>query len=358
MCPVMVTAFVVVCAILLSGDSGVSVSDLLRAVADRESVISDASYHVTLRARTYDEGGAELGGADYDVTVVADGAGRYRLEGTKTDLRADPRLGRVLTKIVQTFDGSIQKGASGTDALTHGWIASGATPSSLPVEPREFTTNFQWKRVSEFLRESRRLSAGDPLIVGRADFEGRPTLVVETATVEAGGQSWKQQFHIDAEHGFSVVRKASLFRDTDSDEWMANYVCELTEPIEVAPTIWLPQHGVTRLYQKFDGKPRYLESEVDARIDGWLLNTGVSDTTFEFAFPPNVFVTDKQTGKSYLTGLVSDPLLAAQTADARRLASRRFGSVTVLLVAVLVAIVALSVIRVRAGRAKGPVSNG
>ncbi|HUZ91091.1 MAG TPA: hypothetical protein VMU78_04215 [Methylocella sp.] len=340
---------VVVVLVLSQPHADVSARDVLRGIADREAGIMNFSFHVDMDIWSEGEDLRGTPGLRFEGTLVAGTGGRYRLEGSDRRQGRGPGEPSVLERLIQVYDGQTQRYAVGQGELTHGSITGMPSPYALHVEPALFTTEFQQVPVSKFLRHRAEKYNHETVIAGRKDFDGRSVLVVETFPIEAGGKFWKQQLYVDDERAFSVVRKAGMLKDATADEWGANYVCELTDNIEAAPGIWVPRHATSTLYQKHAGKPSHVFSHTVARIDDWVVNSQLSESTFDFDFPPNVFVEDELTGKKYTTGLVNDPLVAARSAEAMRLASKRNTWVAVLLGIGLFLILLLGV---RAARAR------
>jgi predicted amidohydrolase len=223
---------------------------------------------------------------------VADSRGRswYDAVGEQVNVGPKPNEVRLYRGRWQaTFDGKVARSLTGDDQGA--WHAAGLDdhPSWHGVHPHEFTTHYFGKPVSQLLREK------GAAVVGPAEWDGRPVVLVETVPV-VREQAWRYRFWIDPERR-TVVRRAALVRHGEGQPWQEYTRIEGRDYQEAAPGIWLPGRVVYEsLDVRRDGGPAGLSWRFDGRNQDWKVNGEVPAEAFQLRFPEGVPVTDRRQG--------------------------------------------------------------
>ena len=153
------------------------------------------------------------------------------------------------------------------------------------TDPREFTTQYQSKKVADIIR-----SRG-ARIVERIEWDKRPVVVVETTAI---GDEQKRcyRFWIDPERNV-VVRRAILVRYKTDQPWQEYSRIEGHDYQEIATGIWLPMNVK---YESVDVTPELTPEKLSWSYEGknrdWHVNQELPAETFELPFPDGVRVND------------------------------------------------------------------
>lgn len=308
--------------VLITADLAVAkidAADVLSGIADREAAVATFSVRLDLASSSYAESGKQSGAFRWSGIVLGDNFGRYRADGQRRNADAAP------LHQIQVFDGRARRAAWGQGALSNGREGAGRFPMSVPLNPAELVTEFNGEPTSKYVASWKE---GFALLPNVQWAEGagvtREVLVLETAAhVGIDGESRKAQFYVDSDRGFAVVRKAMLVLNRADQAWLVNSELLLKENTEVEPGIWLPRVLERTLYYIFDNGQTHVATRITGGADEWSINGQFSPSTFVFNFPKGVAVNDETTGTLYIAGSVTDPLIAAQVEEGRRLLSAR-----------------------------------
>ena len=227
---------------------------------------------------------------EFVTKFVVDNTGRSWQEcfGERVDSRPN-RVEVLKGHWLGSFDGKVAKSLSASE---DGKFDSGRMdnyPSYRGVFPLEFTTHYFQKPVSAILKKS------GAVLVGEAEWEGRPVTLVETPPVNRTGDitaRGKYQFLIDPTRDWIVVRRSTWIQYGADQEWQEYTHVESSEHKEIRPGIWLPMRvKYESLNVTKSGNPELLWS-FDGRNEDWKVNQNLPESQFNITFPPGVVVTD------------------------------------------------------------------
>jgi hypothetical protein len=308
--------------------------DVLDGIADHEATVTSFSVRFDIESASFTEAG-QTGSCVWHDTVLCDRIGRYRIEGERLMNAAVPR------RDVQVFDGQVRREAFGEQGtLSIGMTGSRATPFFLPINPFEIIWQFQeGAATSAYLEKRNATLVGEIPWEDRAG-EKRSVWAIETRAVDGkDGITRKAQVYVDHERGFVVVRKAMLAHRSDAIEWVTNWSIELRDHAEAASGVWVPTTIEFINYYIFHDNRTSPAQTVRCRATQWSINPQLDQATFAFSFPKGVAVNDEATGKMYVAGTVTDPLIATQVDEARQLVNKQGPWLVVVAVIVPAAIV-------------------
>ena len=115
--------------------------------------------------------------------------------------------------------------------------------------------------------------------IGQQTWDGRNVKVVETVPAVRDAE-WKNEFWVDPERNFTVVRRRNLMRWRGQDEWTAIYEVDSTKHSQVAPGIWLPGQVRTQNHQ-------LVATGVNSE---WTVNEPIPESRFHLEFPDGIRV--------------------------------------------------------------------
>lgn len=332
----MPTLSIIATVLSLASQSAPPASDVLLGIADREDSVTSFSVHLDIESTSYSDAG-QTGSCVWHDMLVCDRNGRYRIEGERVGNGSAPR------RDVQAFDGQTRREAFGErGTLAIGMVGQRPTPFFLPINPFEIVWQFQGGAATSDYLEKRTVA-----VVGEASWEDRPgekrsVWVLETPPVDGkNGITRKSQVYVDHERGFAVVQRAMLARRLGAAEWVINWSTEFRNHVEIAPGVWLPTTIDDMNYYVFPDNRTSPAQIVKCRATEWSLNPQLDQATFAFNFPKGVAVNDEATGKMFVAGTVTDPLIAAQVDEARRLVNNQGPGLIVVAVILPAAIVLL-----------------
>lgn len=306
--------------------------DVIAAIADREEAIKAFSVRLDIDSVSSFAGTQK---SDFRVTVIADDLGRYRIEGERQPSGAAPE------RIVQVFDGRLRSDAwGGGDMLTHGLRGSNAN-YLIPLLPFALCWDFYTERTSEYLEKWKAATLREE---HWTDGPGEPREVwaIETTpVVNASGVTRKSEVYIDHARGCVIVRKIKWYRSAGATDWVKNWSFEAREHREAAPGVWVPSAVEENLWFVSADNRVSPATQIKCRASDWSINPSINDDIFSFAFPAGVTVTDETTDKTYLSGAITDPAVAAQVEAGKKLLGQRrwswLGTTGVLAAAVIAA---------------------
>ncbi len=153
------------------------------------------------------------------------------------------------------------------------------------IDPREFTTHFRGRVVSDIVRQP------GSRIAGRTTRNGRAVVVVETAPF-GPAEPRRHRFWIDPERRI-VVRRALEIHFTEGQPWQEYIRLEGRDHREVSPGIWLPTritHECVRVTPEL--RPEELHWRYEGTNRDWRVNRELPADTFELNFPAGIEVVD------------------------------------------------------------------
>lgn len=245
--------------------------------------------------------------------TVIDGEGRMRVETTGQQINIEPD-----GKSARAYNGRWMTVFQNGEARSLTWYESNPPSASIDdfpsmhgIHPREFTTHFQSKAVSNILRTSA------AVVAERTIWDDRPVTVAQTTPVQNASDSRRYRFWIDTERDV-VVRRAIAIRYAEGQPWQEYARIETHDYQEIAPGIWLPRKvkyeslEVTR-----ELSPEKLSWSYEGTNRDWKVNSELPADTFELIFPEGTIVNDHRSP-------VSDDRAAA--ADMKSLQEREMDS--------------------------------
>jgi hypothetical protein len=320
--------------------AGPTLTDLRQGVLDREAAIHSftLSCHLDSIVRSPD-GHLNLDGSeDIEVSAEVTGRLRYASSGTVHDA-----AGQRSEQVLGAFNGSEARSMQtrGSKTFRVGQIDPQRFGVSFRVDPLEFTTQYFGNPISfELLKP-------DTVCLGEDVWDGHPVQVVEVQhePPEKGADYCKSRFWIDPSRGFAVVKRATLARRSPDEKWAEYYRAEGFDHSEVQPGLWVPMrvHLETVNVQDKNVEQGMILLSYKIQIKRWELNPPLGDSTFTFAFANGVHITDRISGRSFTTKIVSDQGLADQLAMDEVDGRRSIGRVRWILLCVNAALVLILV---------------
>jgi len=154
------------------------------------------------------------------------------------------------------------------------------------VDPREFTTHFQHRSVTEILR------VPGATISERTEWDGRPVIIVESVIRQNRSDKRRYRFWIDTERKI-VVRRAITIQYAEGQPWQEYARIEGREHREIAVGIWLPTKvKYESLDVKADVAPVKLAWSYEGVNRDLKVNELLANDTFDLEFPAGVQVND------------------------------------------------------------------
>lgn len=158
------------------------------------------------------------------------------------------------------------------------------------VDPREFTTHYSRKPVTQVLTQR------GGTLVKRDKWDRRPVVVVDTTPVK-NKASYKIRFWIDPERKI-VVRRAMLIRFKPGQRFQEYTRIESRDHAQVAPGIWLPGRiKYESVSVTAELKPEKLSWSYEGKNTDWKVNQKLPADTFKLKFPENIRVNDHRAKK-------------------------------------------------------------
>jgi hypothetical protein len=212
----------------------------------------------------------------------------------ETVARTDQGIAVHRSHIRRTFDGTVERTMTG-DAdpqyrLDGGWQLGeidNAPPVWDGIFPFEFTTESGGQPISKVLAEF------PPVLAGRAEWQGRPIVILETRPTVNGGAAFKARFEIDPGRGVVVRRATQLQHEPGRSPWKDLERTETFDHKEIAPGIWLPTRFTLEVISLGrGGEPDELMHRFEGRNANWNVNQNPPASRFELTFPAGVQVID------------------------------------------------------------------
>ncbi len=212
--------------------------------------------------------------------VMRDGRGRMTAKYMKANVRFDGSKIEKQEEYVSAFNGSsgqflsIVKTPAGVvvqrnQRPTEKFMATAPTPFDL-------TTQQFGKLISTLVTEN------DGKIIGNKEWEKRSVVVVEVSPVVVRDDYlYKQQFWIDTERNYLVVRTQSYVQRGKGMPWGLHYQIDRKQHQEVTPGVWLPKvidiwnYHVTAEGQDFLTNREHIEAS------DWSVNDVLNSSRFE-----------------------------------------------------------------------------
>lgn len=159
-------------------------------------------------------------------------------------------------------------------------------PSWHGVNPLEYTIRYNNEPVTKTLKER------PPIFAGRAEWDGRPVVLLDTPTT-INGAAYKIRFWVDADRRIVVRRALMLQRVPEKSPWQEYSRIESRDHREIVHGIWLPMRFKYESVQPArDGKPEDLSWSYEGVNSEWKVNQDPPASTFCLEFPGDVRVTD------------------------------------------------------------------
>ena len=231
-------------------------------------------------------------------SIIVDREGRCRVQ---IDTQSFRKLGtsiEMTPKVaIGTFDGKVARVMEGQARMSSGAESSLRSEVPLRLDPRNLTTHYFFKPISELL--ARRGAQ----VIGEETWNGNSVIVVETIPFE-GEDRRKFRFFLDPQRGLTVVRRAIAIQYPPYERWMEYSRIEGFDYEQIAPDVWLPGRVV---YESFDptvqhskdGSEPPLSWRWKVNFENWRVNEDYPPETFELKFAPGVLVNDRTTGRSF-----------------------------------------------------------
>jgi beta-lactamase regulating signal transducer with metallopeptidase domain len=209
--------------------------------------------------------------------LTSDGRGRMTANLAKSTIRYDGSKVDKTEEIVSAFDGekgqflTVIKTPEGVTTQRHQRPTS--TFMKVAGSPLDFTTQHLGKPISSLL------SAGK--LIGNEEWEDRPVIVIEAPPVIVRDDYiYKQQFWIDVDRGFTVVRRQSHVQRGKDKPWGLHYQVDATEHREVQPGFWLPSVVEISNYLVGETGQDFQVSHDHIRATEWKLNEELDSSRF------------------------------------------------------------------------------
>jgi hypothetical protein len=305
----MINACLVLLVVLSTSDP--SLSDLQQGVIDREAAIR--GFRATCHIDTFaDDPKTRLNlTASEDVKFSAEITGRLRYESSG-DVK-DQGIAKY-EMVLGSFNGSEARSMRNLGAAQYAAAVVSRERSSVRfrVDPCEFVTSYFHEPISADLK-SRNVT-----IVGRENWDGRPTVVVEVEydPPPNSTDNRKSRFWIDPSRGFAVVRWAALTRiSPPNDEWCEYYHVDGFDYKEVQSGVWLPMRVVMETLKAKNKDPALRKKPIfgyKIQMKEWELNPSFDDAEFTIAFAKGIGVENQISGTSYFTRQITDQDLSDQ----------------------------------------------
>lgn len=129
-------------------------------------------------------------------------------------------------------------------------------------------------------------------ITGTTSWDGRQVLVVETAPVESDDRHYKQEYLIDPDRDFTIVRYSLLRRLAGTDEWEVNNRNESHDHSRV-DGVWLPSHTIQQIGGFMENSVPVTRSE--GRHRDWKVNADIPEDRFRLEIPVGTLTRDGRT---------------------------------------------------------------
>ena len=184
------------------------------------------------------------------------------------------------------YDGAVAKSMQGGPDGPFHFGSIDRYPAWHGVNPLEYTTHYNREPVSKTLKER------PAVFAGRADWDGRPVVMIDTATT-VNGAAYKARYWIDPERRIVVRRALMIQRVPDKSPWQEYTRIESRDHKEIAPGIWLPMRfKYESVAPPKDGKPEELSWSYEGTNSDWKVNQDPPASTFRLEFPQDVNVND------------------------------------------------------------------
>ena len=220
-----------------------------------------------------------------EFVVTRDGKGRYECIGEQVNSGRDgvktyPGRWRC------AYDGEVARSMAGdVDGRFH-FGEIDRYPSWHGVNPLEYTTHYNREPVSRALKER------PPAFAGRGEWDGRPVVMIDTATT-INGAAYKARYWIDPERRI-VVRRALMIQRAPDKPWQEYSRIESRDHKEIIPGIWLPMRiKYESVTLPKNGKPEEVSWSYEGTNSDWKVNQDPPASTFRLEFPPDVRITDR-----------------------------------------------------------------
>ncbi len=223
--------------------------------------------------------------------VTGDGKGWYECLGEQI-ARTSEGVRTYRRRLRTAFDGKVARSLDGEPDFAYrldGAFQFGSIddyPAWHGIFPLEYTTRYNSEPVTKILTER------PPILAGRAEWDGRPVVILDTPTTVNGG-GWKSRFWVDPARRVVVRRSMLRQQEPDKSPWREYTRIESHDHKVVGPGIWLPMRV---LYESTtlgkDGKPDELAWSYAGTNSGWKVNQNPPDSTFVLHFPAGLTVND------------------------------------------------------------------
>ena len=218
--------------------------------------------------------------------VDPDVHGWTKAKGRSTNTKDDNRADTEEFEHHATFDGALGKCLSKTARNGREPSLNGSIQKVLVrdgVSPFDFTFCHQGKLIGDSL------SKNGGQIVREEKWKGRTVLVVESTPV-INARQFKSQYWVDPERDFTVVRRRTLNRATDEEEWHVYYAVESLQHKKHESGVWLPQLALKRSFdrptKKFpDGR---VNASYNIQCTEWTVNEPIDFAEMQIEFPPGL----------------------------------------------------------------------
>jgi hypothetical protein len=328
--------------------------DLLIGIKEAEAAIIALSVDCTIHGVTHDIAWPEVPvqlKRSESIIVEKDGRARCETDGQDFKIESKGKATVRPLKAISTFDGTACRSVRGRDEGRIGLVTSSRSDIFWILDPRQISTHYYDKLVSQIIEER------GGRIVGSTQHNGRDVLVVETEPVARAQKKWNYRFLVDPALNFAVVKRSQLIQFPPSEKWIEVTSVTGYDYREASPGIWLPEHVVQTSFDPTEkdvrnGNDPRLSWEWNIQNTNWIVNPTVADSLFKLEFPPGTDVDDKVNGRVYKVAGVSDGMLTGQAELAQKWKLTGGRAVLILINAVVVLVlVAFCVVAWRRRRA-------
>lgn len=230
--------------------------------------------------------------------ITVDREGRCRVQvDTQSFRKLNGGIEKTPKVAIGVFDGKVARVMEGQSTMSSGTVSSLRSEIPLRLDPRNISTHYFFKPLSQILTKR------GAVVVGQVIWDGRPVIVVETTPIE-GNDRRKFRFYVDPERDFTVVRRAIAVQYPPHERWMEYTRIECFDFEQIEPEVWLPGRIVHESFDPTvqnakDGSEPPLSWRWKVSWENWKVNEECQPEIFELKFAPGVFVNDRITGRNY-----------------------------------------------------------
>lgn len=236
--------------------------------------------------------------------TVVDSSGRMREEGFSQQTTSTPDTVEPLSTCfhwLTVYDGTEVREFRTPSIAQLPLVSIHEHPSWYVASPLEFTTQYFREPISKALRDN----GGS--VVGTGELHGRKVVIAETKPF-VSDTARKMRFAVDAERGFTVLRREIMIQFAGESVWKT-YSYHEGKQFQQYSGAWLPAEVVYETVQAQPGdKPADLAWRFELELRDWKVNQSPPASVFQASIPEGAWVNDHRQpdAKAYQFGVNAD----------------------------------------------------